>query len=147
MKRILFLTICFSLFLGGTAFAQSADEVYIKAMQAKDAAEKTKLLKEYVSLYAGKGNKYDNYAYAYLCLLQYQAKQYDADTISLAEKAIAAGGIDDMMKGSLLLRHRRHQPEKRTNSIKLKPPPSRSSSTPTLPRARKPKRPTPKHGP
>jgi len=102
MKRILLLTICFSLFLGGTAFAQSADEVYIKAMQAKDAAEKTKLLKEYVSLYAGKGNKYDNYAYAYLCLLQYQAGQNTADTIGLAEKAIAAGGLDDMMKGSLL---------------------------------------------
>ena len=102
MKRILLLTVCLSLFLGGTAFAQSADEVYIKAMQAKDAAEKTKLLKEYVSLYAGKGNKYDNYAYAYLCLLQYQAGQNTADTIGLAEKAIAAGGLDDLMKGSLL---------------------------------------------
>jgi len=102
MKRILLLTVCLSLFLEETAFAQSADEVYIKAMQAKDAAEKTKLLKEYVSLYAGQGNKYDNYAYAYLCLLQYQAGQNTADTIGLAEKAIAAGGLDDLMKGSLL---------------------------------------------
>ncbi len=102
MKRILLLSICLSLFLGGTAFSQSADEVYIKAMQAKDAAEKTKLLKEYVSQYAGKGNKYDNYAFAYLSLLQYQAGQNTADTISLAEKAVAAGGLDDMMKGSLL---------------------------------------------
>jgi hypothetical protein len=102
MKRILLLTVCFSLFLGGMAFAQSADEVYIKAMQAQNMAEKTKLLKEYVSQYAGKGNKYDNYAYANLCLLQYQAKQFNAETIGLAEKAIAAGGLDDLMKGALL---------------------------------------------
>jgi len=102
MKRILLLTVCLSVLVGGTVFGQSADEAYIKAMQAKTPAEKIALLKDYVAQYAGKGNKYDNYACAYLCLLQYQAGQHTADTIGLGEKAIAAGGLDDLMKGSIL---------------------------------------------
>jgi hypothetical protein len=103
MKRFLLTAVVASIFLGGIAFAQNdADMLYIKAMQAKAPAETVKLLKEYISQHAGKGNQYDNYAYANLCVLQYRLKQYGAETISLGDKAIAAGGIDDMMKGTIL---------------------------------------------
>jgi tetratricopeptide (TPR) repeat protein len=103
MKRILLAAVIFSIICGGIALAQSeADQIYIKAMQAAAPAEKVKLLKEFISLHVGKGSQYDNYAYANLCVLQYQLKQYNAETISLGEKAIAAGGIDDMMKGTIL---------------------------------------------
>lgn len=103
MKRMWLTVVMMSLVLGGIVFAQSeADQIYIKAMQAGNPAEKTKLLKEYISQYAGKGNQYDSYAYANLGILQYQAKQFNNETIGLMEKAIAAGGIDDQMKGTLL---------------------------------------------
>ncbi|MHB8053875.1 MAG: tetratricopeptide repeat protein [Candidatus Aminicenantales bacterium] len=103
MKRILLTIVAMSLMLGGIAFAQSeADQSYIKAMQANSLVEKAKLLKEYISQYAGKGNQYDSYAYANLGILQYQSKQFNDETIGLAEKAIAAGGIDDMMRGAML---------------------------------------------
>jgi len=103
MKRMLLTVVLMSLVLGGIAFAQSeADQVYIKAMQSNSPVEKAKLLKDYISQYAGKGNQYDSYAYANLGILQYQAKQFNNETIGLMEKAIAAGGIDDMMKGTLL---------------------------------------------
>jgi len=103
MKRMLLTVVLMSLVLGGIAFAQNeADQVYIKAMQASSPVEKAKLLKDYISQYAGKGNQYDSYAYANLGILQYQAKQFNNETIDLMEKAIAAGGIDDMMKGTLL---------------------------------------------
>lgn len=103
MKRILLIAVIFSIVCGGVALAQSeADQIYIKAMQAATPAEKIKLLKEFISQHAGKGSQYDNYAYANLCLLQYQGKQLTAETAALGEKAVAAGGIDDMMKGTLL---------------------------------------------
>lgn len=103
MKRILLIAVIFSIVCSGVALAQSeADQIYIKAMQAATPAEKAKLLKEFISQHAGKGSQYDNYAYANLCLLQYQGKQLTAETAALGEKAIAAGGIDDMMKGTLL---------------------------------------------
>ncbi len=103
MKRMLLTVVLMSLVLGGIAFAQSeADQVYIKAMQSNSPVEKAKLLKDYISQYAGKGNQYDSYAYANLGILQYQAKQFNNETIGLMEKAIAGGGIDDMMKGTLL---------------------------------------------
>jgi hypothetical protein len=103
MKRMLLSVVMMSVILGGFTFAQSeADQVYIKAMQAASPTEKARLLKEYISQYAGKGNQYDSYAYANLSILQYQTKQFNAETIGLAEKAIAGGGIDDQMKGTLL---------------------------------------------
>ena len=103
MKRLLLSAVIMSVFFGGIAFAQSeADQLYIKAMQTKVPAEKAKLLKEFVVQHAGKGSQYDNYAYAYLCVLQYQLKQQNAETLDLGEKALAAGGLDDMMKATLM---------------------------------------------
>jgi len=103
MKRICLTLVMMSLILGGIAFAQSeADEAYVKAMQSANPTEKAKLLKDYISQYAGKGNQYDSYAYANLGILQYQAKQFNNETIGLMEKAIASGGVDDQMKGTLL---------------------------------------------
>jgi len=95
--------IMLSVMIGGFAFAQSdADQFYIKAMQASSPAEKARLLKEYVSKFAGQGNQYDGYAYSNLCILQYQSKQFNSETIGIAEKAIAGGKIDDQMKGAML---------------------------------------------
>ena len=103
MKRMCLTFVMMSLILGGIVFAQSeADQAYVKAMQSANPTEKAKLLKDYISQYAGKGNQYDSYAYANLGILQYQLKQYNAETIGLTEKAIASGGVDDMMKGALL---------------------------------------------
>ena len=103
MKRLLLTAVMLAVFIGGFAFAQSdADQFYIKAMQAPSPAEKARLLKEYVSKYAGQGNQYDGYAYANLCILQYQAKQFNSETIGIAEKAAADGKIDDQMKGAML---------------------------------------------
>ncbi|MCX6567049.1 MAG: hypothetical protein NTW38_11630 [Candidatus Aminicenantes bacterium] len=103
MKRMLLSAVVLSVILGGFTFAQSeADQFYIKAMQTSSPAEKARLLKEYVSQYAGQGNQYDGYAYANLSILQYQAKQFNTETIGFAEKAITSGKIDDQMKGTLL---------------------------------------------
>ena len=102
MKRMLLTAVVFSMIAGAIAFAQSeADQFYIKAMQASAPAEKARLLKEYISKFSGQGNQYDSYAYANLAIIQYQSKQYNAETIGLAEKAAASGKIDDQMKGAM----------------------------------------------
>lgn len=84
------------------AQTESADESYIKAMQAKDMAEKVKLLKEYLSTYEGQGTKYENFVYANLCLIPYSGKT-PQETISYGEKALAAGGLDPLTKASVLI--------------------------------------------
>ncbi|MBN1272114.1 MAG: hypothetical protein JXB26_07550 [Candidatus Aminicenantes bacterium] len=104
MKKIM-LTILTCVFLVSSllpAQTESADESYIKAMQAKDMAEKVKLLKEYLSTYEGQGTKYENFVYANLCLIPYSGKT-PQETISYGEKALAAGGLDPLTKASVLI--------------------------------------------
>ncbi len=79
-----------------------ADEVYIKAMTTTSPAERAQLLKEYVAKYAGKGTKYENFAYANLSMSPYPGKTAK-ETIEYGEKALALGGLDDLTKAQLLI--------------------------------------------
>jgi hypothetical protein len=102
MKRMIGTALLLVLFAAGVALAQNpGDEAYIKAMQANSPAEKAKLLKDFVAQYAGQGNQYENYAYAYLCTIVWPGKT-DAETIQYGEKTLQLGGIDDMTKCSVL---------------------------------------------
>ncbi|HHF43122.1 MAG: hypothetical protein DRI99_07210 [Candidatus Aminicenantes bacterium] len=103
MKRTIVVITALTLLLAPLAMAQSeADQAYIKAMTAQSAAQKAKLLKEYISKYAGQGTKYENFAYANLCLLQYPGKT-PQETINYGEKALALGGLDDLTKAQVLI--------------------------------------------
>jgi len=79
-----------------------ADEAYIKAMTAQTPAQRAQLLKDYLGKYAGKGTKYENFAYANLCLLAYPGKT-EKETIDYGEKALSVGGLDDLTKTQVLL--------------------------------------------
>jgi len=90
------------LLTGLVAWAQNpADEAYIKAMTVQDNCEKVKLLKDFINQYAGKGSQYENYAYAYLCLIQCPSKSLQ-ESINYGEKALAAGGLDAEVRVSLM---------------------------------------------
>jgi tetratricopeptide (TPR) repeat protein len=103
MKRTILTVLFLTLISSGLAQAQNpGDEAYIKAMQANSPAEKVKLLKEFLAQYGGQGNQYENYACANLCVIQFQTGQLNQETISYGEKAIAGGGIDDLMKSQVL---------------------------------------------
>ncbi|MCJ7586675.1 MAG: hypothetical protein MUQ00_02080 [Candidatus Aminicenantes bacterium] len=84
------------------AQAIEADEAYIKAMTATSPAERAQLLKNYVVKYAGKGTKYENFAYANLSISNYPGKTAK-ETIEFGEKALALGGLDDSTKAQLLI--------------------------------------------
>jgi tetratricopeptide (TPR) repeat protein len=103
MKRTILTALLLVLSLAGAALAQNpADEAYIKAMQANSAAERVKLLKDFIAQFGGKGSQYESYAYAALCVTQFQLGQLTAETIGFGEKALQAGGIDDVMKGQVM---------------------------------------------
>lgn len=104
MKKILWGILSLVLIASCSLFAQTenANETYIKAMTATNAAEQAKLLKEYIAKYAGKGTQYENFAYANLTLLQYQGKTAN-ETVEYGEKALALGGLDDLTKCKILL--------------------------------------------
>lgn len=103
MKKTIVVLIALTLFLSSSIFAQSeADQAYIKAMTAQDPGQKAQLLKEYIRKYAGQGTKYENFAYANLCLLQYPGKT-PQETINYGEKALALGGLDDLTKAQVLV--------------------------------------------
>lgn len=104
MKKTLWGILSLVLFASCSLFAQTenANETYIKAMTATNAAEQAKLLKEYIAKYAGKGTQYENFAYANLTLLQYQGKTAN-ETVEYGEKALALGGLDDLTRCKILL--------------------------------------------
>lgn len=106
MKTTLILaTTLILLFLGSLLTAgqtTEADEAYIKAMTAQSPAQRAQLLKDYITKYAGKGTKYENFAYANLCLLAYPGKT-EKETLDYGEKALAVGGLDDLTKTQILL--------------------------------------------
>ncbi len=102
MKKIFLVIFTLSL-LAGIALAQNpADEAYIKAMTVQDNCEKVKLLKEFLNKYAGKGSQYENYAYAYLCLLPCPSKTVQ-ESIGYGEKALTMEGLDADVKSSLYI--------------------------------------------
>jgi hypothetical protein len=103
MKRTALATLALlCLFVNFMPAQSEADDAYIKAMTANNPAQKAQLLKDYIAKYAGKGSKYDNFAYANLCLMQFPGKT-PKETTDYGEKALAAGGLDDNTKIQVLL--------------------------------------------
>ena len=103
MRKIIVVLIALTLFLPSSFFAQSeADQAYIKAMTSQDPGQKAQLLKEYIRKYAGQGTKYENFAYANLCLLQYPGKT-PQETANYGEKALALDGLDSLTKAQVLI--------------------------------------------
>jgi hypothetical protein len=104
MKKTAVTSVVLLLFLSALLPAQAieADEAYIKAMTATSPAERAQLLKNYVVKFAGKGTKYENFAYANLSISNYPGKTAK-ETIEFGEKALALGGLDDSTKAQLLI--------------------------------------------
>jgi len=102
MKKTLWIAALIILASSGIALAQSeCDQAYIKAMTANTPAERVTLLKEFLATCGGKGSQYENFANANLCVLGWQGKT-EQETITYGEKALALGGIDDVMKCQVL---------------------------------------------
>lgn len=78
------------------------DQAYIKAMTTPDANQRAKLLKDYLAQCGSKGSQYENFAYANLCTIAYSGKTA-AETLEYGEKALALGGLDDLMKYQVLV--------------------------------------------
>jgi tetratricopeptide (TPR) repeat protein len=104
MRKAVLTIVLLSVLLGGICFAQSeGDQAYIKAMQANSPQEKAAQLKEYISKYAGKGGQYDGFAYSFLFLALVQTRKTDAETLGYGEKALTFTGIEDIIKGQILM--------------------------------------------
>lgn len=104
MKRTTLTVAALTLLLVLSIFSQEnpCDKAYITAMTTADAAQRTKLLKDYLAQCGGKGSQYENFAYANLCVTPYSGKTA-AETIEYGEKAITLGGLDDLMKFQVLV--------------------------------------------
>jgi len=103
MKKTALTTLILILFISASLSAQvAANDDYIKAMTTSDAAQRVKLLKDYLAKYAGKGTQYENFVYATLCVQNYAGKTV-RETIEYGEKALALGGLDDLTKCNVLL--------------------------------------------
>ncbi len=92
------------LFTFGTFYAQTGDpnQDYIQAMSEQNPAQKAKLLKEWLKANAGKGNEYEKYACAELCMINYPGKTAE-ELIEYGEKSISLGGLDDFTKSRVLM--------------------------------------------
>lgn len=97
MKKTLWTAVTLVFLMTGLLAAQSADEVYLKAMQISDKCQQIQALDAYIAQYAGKGGQYDAYAYAYYCLTPCAAKNAQK-AIDYGEKALTMSGIDSDMK-------------------------------------------------
>jgi len=60
------------------------------------------LLKDFLAKYTGKGVQYENFANAQLCTTGWQGKT-DQETVTYGEKAISLGGLDNVMKCTVLV--------------------------------------------
>lgn len=103
MRKMGLIALALILFISSVpAQTETANEDYVKAMTTADPAQRANLLKEYLTKYAGKGTQYENYANGNLCLLAYQGKTAE-ETINYGEKALALGGLDDLIKCQILI--------------------------------------------
>jgi tetratricopeptide (TPR) repeat protein len=71
-------------------------------MSTQDPAQKAKLLKNWLKNNAGKGQQYENYAYAELCVFNYPGKTAE-ELIEYGEKALTLGGLDDFTQCRVLM--------------------------------------------
>ncbi|MBN1224022.1 MAG: hypothetical protein JXB23_12315 [Candidatus Aminicenantes bacterium] len=104
MRKTVVITSILILFLCSLSAAQEnpCDQAYIKAMTANDAAQRAKLLKDYLAQCEGKGSQYENFAHAQLCLTPYSGKTED-ETIQHGEEALSLGGLDEITKYQVLV--------------------------------------------
>jgi hypothetical protein len=103
MKKTALTTLIMVLFIYASLPAQTAaNDEYIKAMTTPNAAQRVRLLKEYLAKYEGKGTQYENFVYATLCVQNYAGKTV-RETIEYGEKALALGGLDDLSKCKVLI--------------------------------------------
>ncbi len=101
MRKIVISTLTLLVFACSLLLAQNnaANDAYVKAMTTPDPNLKAKLLKDFLSNYAGA--QYENFASAELCTLQYNGKT-PRETIEYGEKALVLGGLDDLTKSKVL---------------------------------------------
>lgn len=102
IKKLVVLAALLSLLLSPLAAQDPCDESYIKAMTAQTPAQRAQLLKEFIKTCGGKGNQYENFAYANLSLIDYPGKTAK-EAIDYGEKALAIGGLDDLTKCQVLI--------------------------------------------
>ena len=97
-KITLFGSLIIFLFSLVSAQIQEANQDYIKAITTPNQVQQYKLLKEWLSKYAGKGSQYESFVYAQLCLLDLKVVKEKSvkETIEFGEKAIQIGGLDDL---------------------------------------------------
>jgi len=97
-KITLFGSLIIFLFSLISAQIQEANQDYIKAVTTPNQVQQYKLLKEWLSKYAGKGSQYESFVYAQLCLLDLTVVKEKSvkETIEFGEKAIQLGGLDDL---------------------------------------------------
>jgi len=104
MRKTALTTLTLILFTFVTLYAQTGDanQDYIQAMSNQDPAQKSKLLKEWLKANAGKGNQYEKYAYAELCVFNYPGKTAE-ELIEYGEKSLSLGGLDDFTNSRVLM--------------------------------------------
>ncbi len=104
MRKIALTTFILILFTSITLFAQTGDanQDYIKAMSTQDPTQKAKLLKQWLKTNQGKGNQYEKYAYAELCVFPYPGKTAE-ELVEYGEKALTFGGLDDFTHCRVLM--------------------------------------------
>lgn len=97
-------TLILILFTFVTLYAQTEDanQEYIQAMSTQDPAQKAKLLKQWLKTNQGKGNQYENYAYAELCVWNYPGKTAE-ELVEYGEKSLSLGGLDDFTNSRVLM--------------------------------------------
>ncbi len=104
MRKTALTTLTLILFTFVTVYAQTGDpnQDYIQAMSEQNPAQKAKLLKEWLKANAGKGNEYEKYACAELCMINYPGKTAE-ELIEYGEKSLSLGELDDFTKSRVLM--------------------------------------------
>ncbi len=104
MRKTTLTILILILFTFVTLYAQTEDanQEYIQAMSTQDPAQKAKLLKQWLKTNQGKGNQYEKYAYAELCVWNYPGKTAE-ELVEYGEKALTSGGLDDFTNCRVLM--------------------------------------------
>ena len=130
MKKVILNAIAVAVVLGGVAYSQNeSDQAYIKAMTANSPAERVTLLKDFLAKFGGKGVQYENFANANLCIIPWQGKT-EQETVTYGDKALALGGLDNVMKRPRPTRSKSRwtRPRPLPPSLSRRPPRARRKS-------------------
>jgi len=105
MRKTALTTLILILFTFITLYAQTGDanQDYIQAMSTQDPAQKAKLLKQWLKTNQGKGNQYEKYAHAELCVFPYPGKTAE-ELVEYGEKALTFGGLDNFTNCRVLIK-------------------------------------------